>query len=122
MNRNELTEGLRNRIGDYWKVSAIAITSQTALVITILATDIEPEKRLLVSVAIVVAALFQIIAGDPAIKGSMMIGSDLLDLDDEEMKNTSTYADLKATPWAMFRATNLILPVVVAVVAIVTVY
>jgi len=113
MNRNELTEGLRNRIGDYWKVSAIAITSQMAL---------EPEKRLLVSVAIVVAALFQIIAGDPAIKGSMMIGSDLLDLDDEEMKNTSTYADLKATPWAMFRATNLILPVVVAVVAIVTVY
>jgi hypothetical protein len=122
MNRDELSEGLRNRIGDYWKVSAIAITSQMALVITILATDIEPDKSLLVSVAIVVAALFQIIAGDPAIKGSMMIASDLLDLDDEEMKGTSTYADLKATPWAMFRATNLILPVVVAVVAIVTVY
>jgi|TARA_B110000263_G_C15238341_1_gene478119 hypothetical protein len=120
MNRDELSEGLRNRIGDYWKVSAIAIISQMALVITIVAADIASSERLLVSVAIVVAALFQIIAGDPAIKGSMMIASDLLE--DEEIKNTSTYADLKATPWAMFRATNLILPVVVAVVAIVTVY
>ncbi|MAQ57654.1 MAG: hypothetical protein CL718_00140 [Chloroflexi bacterium] len=122
MNREELSEGLRNRIGDYWKVSSIAVTSQMALVIAIVAADIDSSERLLVSVAMIVAALFQIIAGDPAIKGSMMIASDLLNLDDDELKGSSTYEDLKATPWAMFRMTNLVLPVVVAVVAIVTMY
>tara|TARA_B100000686_G_C16613493_1_gene875104 strand:- start:466 stop:894 length:429 start_codon:yes stop_codon:yes gene_type:complete len=119
MTRDELSNFIQNAIDQYWKITLVSVFAQIALVITIVMADTEGYE-LLLSVSIAVAALIQVIAGDSSLLNASVASSDLQN--DEEFMSTDSGKNLRKTPWGMFRVVNTIMPGVIALLAILTLY
>ena len=119
MTRDELSNFIENAIDQYWKITLVAVFAQIALVITIVMADTNGYE-LLLSVSIAVAALIQVIAGDSSLLNASVASSDLQN--DEEFMSTDSGKNLQKTPWGMFRVVNTVMPAVIALLAILTLY
>ena len=119
MTRDELSNFIQNAIDQYWKITLVSVFAQIALVITIVMADTDGYE-LLLSVSIAIAALIQLIAGDSSLLNASVASSDLQN--DEEFMTTDSGKNLKKTPWGMFRVVNAIMPGVIALLAILTLY
>ena len=119
MTRDELSNFIQNAIDQYWKITLVSVFAQIALVITIVMADTDGYE-LLLSVSIAIAALIQVIAGDSSLLNASVASSDLQN--DEEFMATDSGKNLQKTPWGMIRVVNSVMPLVIALLAICTLY
>ena len=119
MTRDELSNFIQNAIDQYWKITLVSVFAQIALVITIVMADTDGYE-LLLSVSIAIAALIQVIAGDSSLLNASVASSDLQN--DEEFMSTDSGKNLQKTPWGMFRVDNTVMPGLIELLAIHTLY